>query len=287
MVTAYDYPSAVHVERAGVDVLLVGDSVAMVVHGHDSTLPVTLDHMIMHFQAVTRGANRPLIVADLPFGSYEESPELAVQSAVRILKESRVDCVKMEGGGPKRVAAAHALCQAGVAVMGHVGLTPQSISALGGFRPQGRTAKGAVQVLEHALALQEAGCFAMVLECVPAAVSKAVTAALTIPTIGIGAGPHCSGQVLVYHDLLGMMQHPHYKAVTPKFSKQFVEVGPLIAEGLERFCQEVEQKSFPGPAHTPYKMKPQEIQDFLDLLQKCGHVDVAEKVSETFPYVTE
>ncbi|KAH7282914.1 hypothetical protein KP509_35G053100 [Ceratopteris richardii] len=210
MLTAYDYPSAVHVDQAGIDICLVGDSVGMVVHGHDTTLPVTMDDMLLHCRAVARGARRSLLVGDLPFGSYEQSPSQAVANATRLLKEGGMDAVKLEGGYGSRVTAAKAIVEAGIAVMGHVGLTPQAISALGGFRPQGQTSSGAKMVLEHALALQESGCFAIVLECLPSPVSAAITSALKIPTIGIGAGSKCSGQVLVYHDILGMMQHPHY-----------------------------------------------------------------------------
>ncbi|CAI5463613.1 unnamed protein product, partial [Closterium sp. Yama58-4] len=195
---------------ADIDICLVGDSAAMVVHGYDTTLPITLDDMLLHCRAVARGASRPLLVGDLPFGTYEQSPQQAVNSAVRLLKEGNMDAVKIEGGIPARVAAARAVSEAGIAVMGHVGLTPQAISSLGGFRPQGRSAASALKVVQHAQALQEAGCFAVVLECMPAVVAAAVTAAVDIPTIGIGAGPLCSGQVLVYHDLLGMIQHPHH-----------------------------------------------------------------------------
>ncbi|CAI5514354.1 unnamed protein product, partial [Closterium sp. Naga37s-1] len=210
MVTAYDYPSAVHVDMTDIDICLVGDSAAMVVHGYDTTLPITLEDMLLHCRAVARGASRPLLVGDLPFGTYEQSPQQAVESAVRLLKEGNMDAVKIEGGIPARVAAARAVSEAGIAVMGHVGLTPQAISSLGGFRPQGRSVASALKVVQHAQALQEAGCFAVVLECMPAVVAAAVTAAVDIPSIGIGAGPLCSGQVLVYHDLLGMIQHPHH-----------------------------------------------------------------------------
>ncbi|CAA3033432.1 3-methyl-2-oxobutanoate hydroxymethyltransferase 1, mitochondrial-like [Olea europaea subsp. europaea] len=213
MVTAYDYPSAVHLDTAGIDICLVGDSASMVVHGHDTTLPITLDEMLVHCRAVARGANRPLLVGDLPFGTYESSAQQAVDTAVRVLKEGGMDAIKLEGGAPSRIAAAKAIVEAGIAVMGHVGLTPQAISVLGGFRPQGRNVDSAVKVVETGLALQEAGCFSVVLECVPAPVAAAATSALQIPTIGIGAGPFCSGQVLVYHDLLGMLQHPHHAKV--------------------------------------------------------------------------
>ncbi|AQK91102.1 3-methyl-2-oxobutanoate hydroxymethyltransferase 1 mitochondrial [Zea mays] len=204
----------------------------MVVHGHDTTLPITLDIMLEHCRAVARGAPRPLLVGDLPFGCYESSAAQAVDSAVRVLKEGGMDAIKLEGGAPSRITAAKAIVEAGIAVMGHVGLTPQAISVLGGFRPQGKTVDSAIKVVETALALQEAGCFSVVLECVPAPVAAAATSALKIPTIGIGAGPFCSGQVLVYHDLLGMLQHPHHAKVTPKFCKQFGNVGDVINKAL-------------------------------------------------------
>lgn len=213
MVTAYDYPSAVHVDNAGIDLILVGDSVGMVVHGHDTTQPVTMDDMVLHCRAVTRGVSRPFVIGDLPFGSYELGPRQAVRSAMRLVKEAQVDAVKLEGGGPRRVEAVAAIVEAGVAVMGHVGLNPQAISVLGGFRAMGRTAEEAARVVEEAQALEKAGCFAVVLECVPAVVGRLVTESLSVPTIGIGAGPSTSGQVLVYHDLLGMMQHPHHAKV--------------------------------------------------------------------------
>ncbi|XP_014617883.1 3-methyl-2-oxobutanoate hydroxymethyltransferase 1, mitochondrial isoform X2 [Glycine max] len=194
VVSTHDYPSAVHVDVAGIDVCHVGDSVSMVIHGHDTTIPITLEQML---------AKRPLLVGDLPFGTYESSSNQAVDTAVRMLKEGNMDAIKLEGGSTSRVVAAKAIVEAGIAVMGHVGLTPQAISVLGGFRPQGRTVASAIKVVEMALAFQEAGCFSVVIECVPAPVAAAVTAALQIPTIGIGAGPFCSGQVLVFHDLLG------------------------------------------------------------------------------------
>lgn len=270
MVTAYDYPSAVHVDLAGVDMLLVGDSAAMVVHGHDTTLPITLEEMLVHCRAVARGARRPLLVGDLPFGCYEAAPERAVAASVRMLKEGGMDAVKLEGGSPARVAAARAVADAGIAVMGHVGLTPQSISALGGFRPHGRSAPEALQVVQCALALQEAGCFAVVLECVPAPVAAAVTAALRVPTIGIGAGPHCSGQVLVYHDLLGMMSHPHHAKVTPKFSKQYARVGEAVDAALRAFRQEVAAGAFPDARHSPYVLPAEGVADLATALRAAG-----------------
>lgn len=289
MVTAYDYPSAVHVrtpalrlasspsltpplqvDQAGIDILLVGDSAAMVVHGHDTTLPVTLEEMLVHCRSVARGARRPLLVGDLPFGSYETSNQQAVESAVRMLKEGGMDAVKLEGGAPARAEAARAVAAAGVAVMGHVGLTPQSISVLGGFRPSGRSASEAVKVVRAALALQEAGCFGIVLECLPPPVAAAVTAALDVPTIGIGAGSGCSGQVLVFHDLLGFMQHPHHAKVTPKFSKQYAQVGQHIHAALQAFREDVEQGTFPDAKHSPYKINGAELDGLLGALRAEG-----------------
>ncbi|KAK9074267.1 hypothetical protein SSX86_006864 [Deinandra increscens subsp. villosa] len=270
MVTAYDYPSAVHLDSAGIDIALVGDSASMVVHGHDTTLPITLEEMLMHCRAVARGAKRPLLVGDLAFGTYESSSQQAVDTAVRVLKEGGMDAIKLEGGAPSRISAAKHIVEAGIAVMGHVGLTPQAISVLGGFRPQGRNVLSAVKVVETALALQEAGCFSVVLECVPAPVAAAATSVLQIPTIGIGAGPFCSGQVLVYHDLLGMMQHPHHAKVTPKFCKQFAQIGEGINKALSDYKQEVENRSFPGVTYSPYKINPAEVDGFSKELQKMG-----------------
>jgi 3-methyl-2-oxobutanoate hydroxymethyltransferase len=255
---------------AGIDVLLVGDSAAMVVHGHDTTLPITLEEMLVHCRSVARGARRPLLVGDLPFGSYEESPQQAVRAAVRLLKEGGMDAVKLEGGSPVRVAAARAVAEAGIAVMGHVGLTPQAISVLGGFRPCGRSAPEALEVVRRALALQEAGCFSIVLECVPRAVAAAVTAALRVPTIGIGAGDACSGQVLVYHDLLGIMTHPHHAKVTPKFSKQYARVGDDIASALERFRADVGARAFPDTAHSPYGISAEDVGELAAALRAEG-----------------
>lgn len=276
MVTAYDFPSAVHVDEAGIDICLVGDSVGMVVHGHDTTLPVTMDDMLLHCRAVARGARRPLLVGDLPFGSYEQSSSQAVESATRMLKEGGMDAVKLEGGYGSRVAAAKAIVEAGIAVMGHVGLTPQAISALGGFRPQGQTSSGAITVLENALALQESGCFSIVLECLPSPVAAAITSALRIPTIGIGAGPNCSGQVLVYHDLLCMMQHPHHSKVTPKFCKQYGQVGAAINKALIAYREDVSSHSFPSHAFSPYKIDQKEVETFLKELEGKGYSEAAE-----------
>ncbi|KAG6663576.1 3-methyl-2-oxobutanoate hydroxymethyltransferase 1, mitochondrial-like isoform X2 [Carya illinoinensis] len=271
VVTAYDYPSAVHVDTAGIDMCLVGDSAAMVVHGHDTTLPISLDEMLVHCRAVARGAKRPLLVGDLSFGTYESSTSQAVDTAVRVLKEGGMDAIKLEGGSLSRITAARGIVEAGIAVMGHVGLTPQAISVLGGFRPQGKSV---------ATAVKEAGCFSVVLECVPPPVAAAATSALRIPTIGIGAGPFCSGQVLVYHDLLGMLQHPHHAKVTPKFCKQYAGVGDVINKALLEYKKEVTNCSFPGPAHSPYKISPSDVNGFLNELQKLGLDNAASAAAE-------
>ncbi|WCJ22703.1 3-methyl-2-oxobutanoate hydroxymethyltransferase 2 mitochondrial [Euphorbia peplus] len=219
--------------------------------------------MLVHCRAVARGAKRPLLVGDLPFGTYESCTKEAVGTAVRVLKEGGMDAIKLEGGSLSRIAAAKAIVEAGIAVMGHVGLTPQAISVLGGFRPQGKSVASAVKVVETALALQEAGCFSVVLECVPAPVAAATTSALRIPTIGIGAGPFCSGQVLVYHDLLGMMQHPHHAKVTPKFCKQYAGVGDVINKALLEYKEEVTNGSFPGVYFLIYLIYPTEPPRFI------------------------
>ncbi|KAK9817891.1 hypothetical protein WJX72_003844 [[Myrmecia] bisecta] len=281
MVTAYDYPSAVHVDTAGIDILLVGDSVAMVVHGHDTTLPVTVDEMLLHCKAVSRGARRPFLLGDLPFGAYETCPEDAVRSAVRFLKEGTMDAVKMEGASKARVAAVAAVVDAGVAVMGHVGLTPQAISVLGGFKPQGQTARQAIRIIREAKALQEAGCFALLLECLPAQVAAAVTSEIDIPTIGIGAGPHVSGQVLVYHDLLGMMSHPHHAKVTPKFCRQYAQVGAVIQDALQAYRDDVGSGAFPSTQFSPYKIPEAELDSLTKQLQESGFSKAADAVAET------
>jgi 3-methyl-2-oxobutanoate hydroxymethyltransferase len=280
VVTAYDYPSAVHVDDAGIDILLVGDSAAMVVHGHDTTLPITLEEMLVHCRAVSRGARRAFLVGDLPFGCVEASTEGAVRAAVQVMKEGGMDAVKMEGGFASRVKAVSAVVEAGVAVMGHVGLTPQAISVLGGFRPAGQTAVEALRVIREARALQDAGVFAVVLECVPAVVAAAVTRLLKVPTIGIGAGPPCSGQVLVYHDLLGMMQHPHHAKVTPKFCKQYAAVGAAVQEALGQYRAEVAAGEFPGEKYSPYKMGEGQVAELELGLRREGLGEAADAVAE-------
>jgi len=263
MVTAYDTPSAIHVDKALIDILLVGDSVGMVELGYETTLPVTMEDIIHHCQAVTRGCKRPLIVADMPFGSFEACEKDAVRNAARILKEGGgVDAVKIEGGAV-RAGTIKRVVESGVAVMGHIGLTPQSFSALGGFRAQGRSTKEALKLVEDALALEKAGCFGMVIECVPAVVAKAITEAVSIPTIGIGAGPYTDGQVLVYHDMLGMMQHHHHAQFTPSFCKQYATVGYAIQNGLADYKHDVENELFPTKDFSPYKISKQDEDEFI------------------------
>eukprot|EP00887_Chlorella_sp_A99_P004330 scaffold15.g4330.t1 len=261
MVTAYDYPSAVHVDDAGIDILLVGDSVAMVVHGHDTTLPITLDEMLVHCKAAARGARRAFLVGDMPFGSFEASAEQAVHGAVRMLKEGCMDAVKMEGGFQNRVKAVAAVVEAGVAVMGHVGLTPQAISVLGGFRPAAQSASEALRVIKEAKALEAAGCFALVLECVPEVVAAAITREVGIPTIGIGAGAHTSGQV------------------TPKFCKTYASVGAVIQQALTEYHSDVTTKAFPSARYSPYRIPPGEQATLLRALEQEGLKYAAETVT--------
>jgi len=256
MVTAYDYPSGRLADAAGVDIVLVGDSAAMTVLGHESTTPATMDEMIMLTRAAARGAKRPLVVADMPFGSFQVSDEDAVTNAVRFVKEAGADAVKLEGAGPT-VSRALALVGAGIPVMGHLGLTPQSAIMLGGFKAQGRTASKANQLLDDAKTLEQAGCFAVVLEAVPAPVAARITEELTVPTIGIGSGRDCDGQVLVYHDLLGL-----YQGKAPRFVKRYADLAPEIQAALEHFAADVRSGAFPGEEHT-YSIPEDELEAFL------------------------
>jgi 3-methyl-2-oxobutanoate hydroxymethyltransferase len=264
MVTAYDAPSGRLADDAGVDLILVGDSAAMVVLGHDSTVPATMEELLMLTRAVTRGARRPLVIADLPFGSYQVSDAQAIESGIRFLKEAGAEAVKLEGAGPG-VDRARALVRAGIPVCGHIGLTPQTATALGGFKAQGRSAGKALQLVEDALALEEAGCFLLVLEAVPAAVAAAVTEALTIPTIGIGAGAGCDGQVLVWHDLLGI-----YDGSAPRFVKQYAQLAGPVVDALERYATEVRSGAFPDERHT-YAMPEDELAHFQEGLAALRH----------------
>ena len=259
MVTAYDAPGARLADAAGVDVILVGDTAAMVVLGHDSTVPVTVDEMLYMTRTVARAARRPLVVGDMPFGSYQVSDEDAVANAVRFIKEGGADVVKLEGAGPS-LSRVHAITGAGIGVMGHIGLTPQSATVLGGFRAQGRTAQQARRLYDDALELERAGCFAVVLEAVPAAVAARITEALTVPTIGIGAGASCDGQVLVYHDLLGL-----YDGRAPRFVKRYADLAGEIRGALGRYAADVRGGSFPEEQHT-YSMPDEELALFEEAL---------------------
>lgn len=259
MVTAYDAPAARLADEAGIELILVGDTAAMVMLGHESTVPVTLDEMIFLTRAVTRAARRPIVVGDLPFGSYEISDEQAVGSAIRLIKEGGADVVKLEGAG-RMAGRARAIAESNIGIMGHVGLTPQSATKLGGFKAQGRTADAASKLLEDAFALQEAGCFAIVLEAVPAPIAARLTEALDVPTIGIGAGSATDGQVLVWHDMLGM-----YSGHTPRFVKRYAEVAASISDALDAYIQDVKSGAFPEEIHT-YGISDQELALFESAL---------------------
>jgi 3-methyl-2-oxobutanoate hydroxymethyltransferase len=266
MVTAYDAPGARFADAAGVDVVLVGDSAAMVVLGHDSTVPATMDEMLVLTRAVTRGARRPLVVADMPFGSFQVSDEDALENAIRFLKEASADAVKLEGAGPM-LSRVRALVGAGIPVMGHIGLTPQSATMLGGFKAQGRTAAKALQLVEDALALEAAGCFTLVLEAVPSPVATQITSALAIPTIGIGAGAGCDGQVLVYHDLLGL-----YEARAPRFVKRYASLADEIRKALQTYAEDVRAGRFPEEQHG-YAMPEEELEAFRSQLLEAVEPD--------------
>ena len=255
MVTAYDFPSGRIADEAGVELVLVGDSAGMVVLGNESTVPVTMDELLMLTRAVVRGAKRPLVIADMPFGSFQSSDETAVENAIRFVKEAGADAVKLEGAGPT-LSRVQAIVGAGVPVMGHVGLTPQSATMLGGFKAQGRTAEKAERLYEDALALEAAGCFAIVLEAVPAQVAAHVTEALQVPTIGIGAGADCDGQVLVWHDLLGL-----YEGKAPRFVKRYADLATEAKRALEAYVEDVREGRFPQEQHT-YAIPDEELAAF-------------------------
>ena len=259
MVTAYDHPSAQVAEAAGVDVVLVGDSGAMTVLGYPSTVPVSVDEMLMLSAAVRRGLTTPLLVGDLPFGSYEASNEQAIATAQRFVKEAGCDAVKLERGGICAERAA-AIVAAGIPVMGHVGLTPQTATALGGYRSQGRTAERALEVARDALALQEAGCFSIVFEAVPSELTEAVAPRLEIPTIGIGAGPATDGQVLVFHDLLGI-----FDGHAARFVKRYGEVRRAMIAGVAEYARDVRERRYPAPEHG-YTMAPDEAARLRELI---------------------
>lgn len=261
MLTAYDYPTALAIDLAGIDSILVGDSLGMVVLGYANTLPVTMDDMIHHCKAVSRGAQRALLIGDMPFMSYQSSVAEAVSNAGRFLQEAGMDAVKLEGGR-ERAEATAAIVGAGIPVMGHLGLTPQSVHQLGGFRAQGKTASAAQRLVEDAHALQDAGCFGLVLESVPTRLAQLVSQRLEIPTIGIGAGSHCDGQVLVTHDLLGL-----FDRFTPKFVKQYAQFHAEMAQAFSQYMTEVESGDFPAEEHT-VDMDDAEWEELLTDLQK-------------------
>jgi 3-methyl-2-oxobutanoate hydroxymethyltransferase len=261
MLTAYDYGMASLVDEAGIDIILVGDSVGMVVMGLESTVPVTMHQMLYHCQLVARGSRNAFLVGDMPFLSYQTSPQKAVYNAGRFLKEAGMEAVKLEGG-QEMAQTITAVVRAGIPVMGHIGLTPQSVSQLGGYRVQGKTAVVAQKLLDDALALEAAGCFSLVLEAVPAPVASAISQRLHIPTIGIGAGPGCDGQVLVYHDLLGL-----FDKLQPRFVKRYAELRQTILDALTAYRQEVTSGQFPTESHT-YPMDTAEYEAFAAYLSE-------------------
>ena len=261
MLTAYDYPTALSMDAAGVDSILVGDSLGMVVLGYENTLPVTMEEMLHHSRAVARGAKSALLVGDMPFMSYQADVNDAVRNAGRFLKEGGMDAVKLEGGR-ERVDAVRAIVGAGIPVMGHLGLTPQSVNQLGGFRTQGKTAPAAKRLLDDALLLEEAGCFIMVLESVPAKLAEFISKKLSIPTIGIGAGVGCDGQVLVTHDLLGL-----FERFTPKFVKKYADFNGEMIRAFSEYLAEVQARQFPGAEHS-VEMGDAEWLEFVEKVNK-------------------
>jgi 3-methyl-2-oxobutanoate hydroxymethyltransferase len=262
MVTAYDYPSARAAEAAGVDLVLVGDSAGTTILGHTSTTPVELDELLVLARAARRGLNAPLLIGDLPFGSYEISDEQAVRTALRFIKEAGCDCVKLEGGGEISLSRARAIIGAGIPVMGHVGLTPQTSVSLGGWKAQGRTASAAARIAREALALQEAGCFAIVFEAIPSAVAAEIMPRMEVPVIGIGAGPTTDGQVLVFHDLLGIRE-----GLGPRFVKRYANLQQEMNDGVAAYAEDVRTRRYPGPEHS-YSIEQPELEAFREALTK-------------------
>ncbi len=261
MVTAYDYPTGLLVDQTDIEMILVGDSLGMVVLGYDGTVPVTMEEMLHHLKAVARGAKHTLIVGDLPFMSYNISIEEAIRNAGRLMKEGGADCVKLEGGFAV-AETIRAIVRAGIPVMAHIGLTPQTASQLGGFKVQGKDETAAERLVAEAAALQEAGAFALVLEAIPAPLAELITRKLAIPTIGIGAGVHCDGQVLVFHDMMGL-----FDRFVPKFVKRFANTGEIIREALNTYAAEVSSGAFPGPEHS-FAMKDSAVLKKLDGAEK-------------------
>ena len=244
MLTAYDYPMALLEDRAGIEIILVGDSLGMTVLGYENTVPVTMDEMIHHTKAVTRGAKYALIIGDMPFMSYNTSERDAILNAGRFMKEGGADAVKLEGGASVKETV-RAIVRAGIPVMGHLGLTPQTISMLGGFKVQGKDAQAAQKIIDDALSLEDAGAFSVLLEAVPAPIAKRVTERLNVPTIGIGAGVHCDGQVLVVHDMLGL-----FDRFTPKFAKRYINLSELMLKAFDSYREEVVKGTFPTDQHS-------------------------------------
>lgn len=259
--TAYDYLTAKMQERAGVDMILVGDSLGMVSLGYNTTFPVTMDDMIRHCQAVRRGAPETFIIGDMPFMSYQVSDEQAIANAGRFIKESLVDAIKLEGGGSMIASRVRAIQQAGILVMGHIGLTPQFMGQLGGYKAQGRTAQAALSLIRQAKLLEEAGAFAILVEGVPTAVGKAITERAGIPILGIGAGPHTHGQLLIYADMVGL-----YDDFTPKFVKKYAQVGEILTKAFAEYAREVREKRFPVDGVHTYGMKEDEIKELVEIL---------------------
>ncbi len=261
MLTAYDYPTALAEDRAGIDSILVGDSLGMVVLGYENTLPVTMEDMLHHARAVSRGAKYALLIGDMPFMSYQASVEEAVRNAGRFLQEAGMEAVKLEGGR-ERVGAVRAIVEAGIPVVGHLGLTPQSVNVFGGFKAQGKTASAAKRLVEDAMLLEEAGCFSLVLESVPARLAQLISRRLSIPTIGIGAGVGCDGQVLVMHDLLGM-----FDRFTPKFVKKYADLHSEMERAFSEYITDVEQRAFPEQSHS-VEMDEREWGELMNELDK-------------------
>jgi 3-methyl-2-oxobutanoate hydroxymethyltransferase len=260
MVTAYDMPSAKAAEAAAVDLVLAGDTAAMTVLGYSATAPVSFEEMLVMTKAARRGLKTPLLIGDLPFGSYEVSDEQAIATAVRMVQDAGCDTVKLEGGGPASVSRARAIVGAGIPVMGHVGLTPQTSTALGGWKAQGRSAQAAAKIGAQALALQEAGCFALVFEAIPAAVTEELMGHMEIPVIGIGAGPATDGQVLVFHDLLGIRD-----GLGPRFVKRYANLQQEMNAGVAAYAEDVRARRYPAPEHT-YKIDSGELSELRALL---------------------
>jgi len=262
-ITAYDYPTASLVEQAGIDMILVGDSVGMVVYGYPGTLPVTMDQIMYHTEAVRRGAPNTFIIGDMPFLSYQTSVSEAIQNAGRFYKEANVDAVKLEGG-KRMTPQIRGIVESGMVVVGHIGLTPQSSAQLGGFKAQGATAEAAIILLEDAKAIEEAGASLLLVEGVPPETGKIITEALSIPVYGIGAGPHCDGQILIVSDMLGI-----FEVFTPKFVKKYASLATVIREAFQEYGREVREGKFPAEEHC-YKMKAGEAERLADLLKKIS-----------------